>query len=68
MKTCQLWNNGNFFSNTVNHDDRMTEWVRIRIVGKALLEKYSWAIPDDRSLKILSNFSPLIEIGSGKSV
>ena len=44
----------------------MNEWVRIRVLGKPLLEKYSWAIPDRRSLKILSSFSPLIEIGAGK--
>jgi len=65
-RTCPLWNNGNFFSSNVNHDDRMTEWLRIRILGKVLLEKYSWAIPDTRCLNILSTFSPLIEIGCGK--
>ena len=65
-KTCPLWDSGNFFSSNVNHDDRMTEWLRIRILGKVLLDKYSWAIPDTRSLNILSTFSPLIEIGAGK--
>jgi len=65
-KTCPLWNSGNFFSSNVNHDDRMTEWLRIRILGKVLSDKYSWAIPDTRCLNILSTYSPLIEIGAGK--
>ena len=65
-KTCPLWDDGIFFSSNVNHDDRMTEWLRIRILGKVLLDKYSWAIPDTRCLNILSTFSPLIEIGAGK--
>eukprot|EP01031_Cornospumella_fuschlensis_P026712 gene26712-32279_t len=32
----------------------------------ALVEKYAWAIPDDRSLKVIAHFSPIIEIGCGK--
>ena len=66
-KTCPLWFSNNFFSNTlVNENDRMNEWLRIRILGKALIEKYSWAIPDTRALNILKSFSPLIELGCGK--
>jgi hypothetical protein len=31
-----------------------------------LVEKYAWAVPDERSLAIISHFSPLIEVGAGK--
>ena len=30
------------------------------------MKKYSWAIPNEKSIKVLSNFSPLIELGCGK--
>merc|ERR1719273_2195379 len=30
-----------------------------------IAEKFAWAIPDERSLRILLHFSPLIEIGCG---
>mmetsp|Transcript_7858 Transcript_7858/g.19988 ORF Transcript_7858/g.19988 Transcript_7858/m.19988 type:complete len:164 (-) Transcript_7858:188-679(-) len=28
--------------------------------------KYAWAIPDQRAIRIIANFSPLVEIGAGK--
>jgi hypothetical protein len=57
-KTCPLWFTNNFFSNTlVNENDRMNEWLRIRILGKPLIEKYSWAIPDTRALNILKSYA-----------
>lgn len=31
-----------------------------------LCEKYAWAIPDDRVLRILESFSPIVEVGAGK--
>jgi hypothetical protein len=46
--------------------ERDETWVRLEVIGQALCDKYSWAIPDARSLAILQHFSPLVEIGSGK--
>lgn len=30
------------------------------------IEKYAWAIPDDRALRIIQHFAPIVEIGAGK--
>ena len=46
-----------------NNEIRGNNWIRLEVLGQTLLEKYSWAIPDERSLRILANYSPLIEIG-----
>jgi hypothetical protein len=61
-KTIGCWDS--FF--TVPEPDRVENWVRLEVLGNALCEKYSWAVPDSRALRILKNFSPLIEIGAGK--
>lgn len=57
----------NFFAPENDTESRIQSWIRLEIVGQCLMDKYSWAIPDSRSLRILSNFSPLIEIGCGKA-
>lgn len=44
---------------------RGNNWIRLTVLGQPLCHKFSWAIPDERSLNILSYFSPLIEIGAG---
>ena len=45
---------------------RQQNWIRLEILGEPQCKLYSWAIPDERSLNILSRFGPLIEIGAGK--
>jgi hypothetical protein len=30
------------------------------------IEKYSWAIPDKRAIRIAASFGPLVEVGAGK--
>jgi hypothetical protein len=40
--------------------------IRLEIMGSHLSDLYAWAIPNKRALDILSHFSPLVEIGSGK--
>lgn len=61
-KTIGCWDR--FF--TVPEEERIENWVRLEVLGNALCEKYSWAVPDSRALRILKRFSPLIEIGAGK--
>lgn len=61
-KSIPCWDS--FF--VVPEQDRVHNWVRLEVLGNAMCEKYSWAVPDSRALKILKNFSPLIEIGAGK--
>lgn len=29
-------------------------------------EKYAWCVPDERALKVLAHFAPIVEIGAGK--
>ena len=36
------------------------------VLGEPLARRYAWAIPDERALRILAEFSPLVEIGCGK--
>jgi len=55
-----------FFNESAN-ETRMEQWIRLEVLGEPLAKKYAWAIPDDRAIKILSNFSPLVEIGCGKA-
>lgn len=61
-KKIKSWNN--FFN--VNVNDRTKEWNKLDVSWDKLRDKYAWAVPCNRSLNILKNFSPLIEIGGGK--
>ena len=58
-----IWNN--FYSDD-SKSIREKEWNNFDKASETLCNKYSWGIPDDRSLKILKEFEPLIEIGAGK--
>lgn len=62
-KSIPNWNN--LFSDNITDEDRLQQWIRLRIFGNSLMSKYSWAIPDDNSLNIIKEFSPLIELGAG---
>lgn len=63
QKTIPNWNN--LFSKKLNNENRLEQWIRLRIFGNSLIEKYSWAIPDNNTLNIIKEFSPLIELGAG---
>lgn len=62
--TIPEWDDDEFF--TSDEETRGSNWVRLEVVGQRLLERYAWAIPDARALKILQHYSPLIEIGAGR--
>lgn len=47
-------------------NDRMKCWEKIEAASQELCQKYAWAVPDNRAIKILKHFSPLVEIGAGK--
>ncbi|KAJ1391800.1 hypothetical protein B484DRAFT_284306 [Ochromonadaceae sp. CCMP2298] len=61
-KTIPEWNT---FFETDAETMRMN-WVRLEVLAQPLFDKYAWAIPNERALRILTSFSPLIEIGAGK--
>lgn len=48
-----------------SEETRVPQLVRLNVVGEFLVNKYSWAIPDSRAIRILSAYAPLIEIGCG---
>lgn len=55
-----------FFDEAIVSSERRAElWMEQADLGESLVDKYAWAIPDERALRILRNFSPLIEIGCG---
>jgi hypothetical protein len=41
-------------------------WDDITGKSQALCERFAWAVPDARALRVVANFGPLIEIGAGK--
>eukprot|EP00873_Tetraselmis_striata_P044700 jgi/Tetstr1/464964/TSEL_009698.t1 len=48
-------------------DERRAELFQLMAEqGEPLRGKYAWAIPDQRAIRIIANFSPLVEIGAGK--
>jgi hypothetical protein len=54
------------FSEDHVHPDRRAEILMQQAdLGEALVNAYSWAIPDENLLPIFRRFSPLIEIGCG---
>lgn len=56
----------NFFSaRQVDPDRRAQLWMDQAYLGESLVNRYSWATPDDRALRILKHFSPIVEIGCG---
>ena len=62
-KTIPNWDN--LYSKVAKESFR-EQAIRLRVLGGPLAEKYSWAIPDARSLRVLQHFSPLVEMGAGK--
>jgi hypothetical protein len=56
----------NFFSNTsVDPERRAQLWMDQADLGSDLVDRYSWATPDERALIILKKFSPIVEVGCG---
>ena len=49
----------------VPEEERLEAWPRVDVIGSALTDKYSWAVPDLKAIKVIAFFSPLIEIGAG---
>lgn len=55
----------NFFSPTFSAEKRGELWMEQATLGEELVNKYSWATPDDRCIRILQHYSPIVEIGCG---
>ncbi|RYG66355.1 hypothetical protein EON64_09970 [archaeon] len=58
-KTIPTWDR---FFRRDEEEERSVGWVRLEVLGQPMVDKYAWAIPDERSLRIIAHFSPLIEV------
>jgi len=54
-----------FFSDSAA-DFRTAGWTELDNKIDLLCNRYAWAVPDERALRIIKHFSPVIEIGAGK--
>ncbi|TNF26595.1 MAG: hypothetical protein EP319_13450 [Deltaproteobacteria bacterium] len=45
--------------------DAMEKYLDLFNYRLMLTRKYAWAVPDDVAIKLISEFSPLIEVGAG---
>ena len=58
----------NFFSDEhVSSSERARIWEDQADLGEEMINRYAWATPDSRALKIVKHFSPIVEIGSGSN-
>jgi hypothetical protein len=68
LGTLQKVERDSFFSNAaVDPERRAALWMEQADLGESLVNKYSWATPDERAFSILRHFDPLIEIGCGSN-
>lgn len=65
----KLKSNSKFWKNIFEGDingKREKAWDEIEKKSQELSNQFAWAVPDEKALKIIEYFSPLIEIGAGK--
>ena len=53
-------------SASVEPERRAALWEMMSEPGDALRRRYAWAIPDERALRVLAHYGPVVEIGAGK--
>jgi hypothetical protein len=56
-----------FDEEKVDPERRAELWSEQADLGEKLVRDFAWATPDDRALRVLRHFSPLIEIGCGSN-
>ena len=56
-----------FSSKHVSPEQRAEIWENQADLGEKLVNKYAWATPDARLLKVFQYFSPIVEIGCGSN-
>jgi hypothetical protein len=55
-----------FFAPSLDTSRRAELWMQQADLGEKLVNRYSWATPDEQAMRILKHFSPIIEIASGQ--
>mmetsp|Transcript_124675 Transcript_124675/g.360678 ORF Transcript_124675/g.360678 Transcript_124675/m.360678 type:complete len:435 (+) Transcript_124675:144-1448(+) len=56
-----------FFSDAVPSERRAQLWMDQADLGEELVNRYAWATPDPVAIRILKEFSPLVEVGCGSN-
>jgi hypothetical protein len=56
-----------FFSPSIASDRRAELWMAQADLGEELVNRYAWATPNSVAIRILKEFSPLVEIGCGSN-
>jgi hypothetical protein len=68
LKSISPHTRANFFNDdVVSPEERADLWTQQSDLGETLINKYAWATPHLKFLKVFQHFSPLIEIGCGKN-
>jgi hypothetical protein len=49
-------------------DRRQALWEMLMDGAAHICDAFSWAIPDERALRVLHHFSPIVEIGAGSGM
>lgn len=47
---------------------RQELWDRMVDEAAAVCDRFAWAIPDERALRILGHFEPIVEVAAGAGV
>mmetsp|Transcript_2310 Transcript_2310/g.5463 ORF Transcript_2310/g.5463 Transcript_2310/m.5463 type:complete len:300 (-) Transcript_2310:42-941(-) len=53
-------------SSTLDAERRAELWELMAESGDRLRREYAWALPDERALRVLEAYAPLVEVGAGK--
>lgn len=56
-----------FFSPKLPSERRAELWMKQADLGEDLVNRYAWATPNETAIRILREFSPLVEIGCGSN-
>ena len=54
-----------FFSPSITPERRAELWMDQAELGEQLVNQYAWATPNPTAIRILKEFSPLVELGCG---
>jgi hypothetical protein len=57
---------GRLLSATLDVERRAELWELMAESGDRLRREYAWALPDERALRVLEAYAPLVEVGAGK--
>ena len=56
---------GSMLDPGLDDDARSELWEQMCEEGEEVRSQFAWAIPDERALRILQHFSPILEVGAG---